>query len=270
MSFNSNMYSSVFDIPEKITIMINMNSRFNHFSEVFNLYPNYNKITDIYCKGEIYELPVLPKSLKYLHIEQTKITKLPELPCKLEILSCEFNNLSIIPKLPPKLKNLNCSNNKIIELPELPPALEKLDCYNNKLTELPDLPISLKNIDCEHNKINKLPDLLKFNKNIKESDIFHSDKLSIDCSYNNITELPYYNPRIVTIIYDDNPIDEIIYTYFNKCKEEWYLIYKTRLEKCNVEKLEEWFLECKFNPKYKYCRRMLKEQYDNGYAHYND
>ena len=37
--------------------------------------------------------------------------------------------------------------------------------------------------------------------------------------------------------------------------------------KKNVKKIEDWFLECKYNPKYKYCKKRLmnecKELYDD-------
>lgn len=218
-----NLFNDIFE-GEKTKIRITLDGsqkEFKYFSEVIYSYPNYNKITEIYCMGEIYEIPMLPKCLQYLSIEKTKITKLPKLPRNLETLSCQCSNLTTLPKLPSKLKGLYCNNNKLTELPELPSTLKTLKCDNNKLTKLPDLPLSLRNLDCYANKITKLPNLLHFNKNMTNNCIFYGNKLEIDCSYNNITELPYYNPKIIFIDYFDNPIDKIINTYFTKSKEEW-------------------------------------------------
>ena len=33
--------------------------------------------------------------------------------------------------------------------------------------------------------------------------------------------------------------------------------------KKSARKIETWFLECKYNPKYKYCRKWVDEEYDN-------
>jgi len=33
-----------------------------------------------------------------------------------------------------------------------------------------------------------------------------------------------------------------------------------------VSKIENWFLECKFNPKYKYCQNRLKREYEEIYT----
>ena len=32
-----------------------------------------------------------------------------------------------------------------------------------------------------------------------------------------------------------------------------------------VQKIEEWFLECKYNPKYLYCQKRLKNEYNELY-----
>lgn len=33
-----------------------------------------------------------------------------------------------------------------------------------------------------------------------------------------------------------------------------------------VKKIENWFLECKYNPKYTYCRRKVMEDYKVSYG----
>jgi len=44
---------------------------------------------------------------------------------------------------------------------------------------------------------------------------------------------------------------------FNKLIHKQHKIY--------AKKIEIWFLECKYNPKYKYCRERLKREYDETF-----
>ena len=41
-----------------------------------------------------------------------------------------------------------------------------------------------------------------------------------------------------------------------------YFEWKDSYKKIYVSKLSNWFLECKYNPKYKYCRDRVNSEYD--------
>ena len=202
----------------------------------------------------------------YIYCSNNNLTKLPELPDSLEYIDCSKNQLTELPTLPTSLKILNCQNNQLNNLPELQNSLESLDCYNNELAELPELPDSLKHLYCGNNKLNELPRLPKklnhiscFNNQITELPTLPTSLEYLDCSMNNLTELPLILPySIETLIYFENPICIIINHFDRNLKkyQEW------RLKKY-VHKIENWFLECKWNPKYAYCRRVVNQGYDD-------
>ena len=64
------------------------------------------------------------------------------------------------------------------------------------------------------------------------------------------------------IYFDKNPIKTFIDNYFEG-KKSLYFEWKSNHEKIYINKLEDWFLECKYNPKYKYCRDKVNSDYDN-------
>ena len=57
--------------------------------------------------------------------------------------------------------------------------------------------------------------------------------------------------------YDNNPIYDYIKDKFGGNLELYH-------KECKIfaNKIGEWFLECKYNPKYKYCKDMINKDYD--------
>ena len=112
----------------------------------------------------------------------------------------------------------------------------KLECNNNQLTVLPELPDNLEILYCYNNQLTELPKLP-----------------------DSITRLTCYH----------NPIYDFLKSYFNKNDEiknineyqEWKLNYQKKF----ILKIENWFLECKGNPKYAYCRKVVNTFYDEDY-----
>lgn len=107
----------------------------------FNIIDEYqvsHNITKFYCiDKQLYHLPELPISLKYLNCQINYLTILPSnLPYKLEILYCSNNYLSELPQLPLSTQLLNCSNNYLTELPELPTEIIQFICFNNNIKYL--------------------------------------------------------------------------------------------------------------------------------------
>ena len=97
----------------------------------------------------------------------------------------------------------------------------KLYCSNNQITSLSlNMMINLEYLDCSNNQITNLDNLPY---NLKK----------LDC----------YN----------NPIYHLIKNYFDDDFKK-YSIWRKKFLKKFIFKIEDWFLECKYNPKYKYCK----------------
>ena len=104
-------------------------------------------------------------------------------------------------------------------------------CCDNKLFSLPELPNSLKYLSCFNNKISKLPELP-----------------------NSIVHINYYS----------NPIYRYIEKYFDG-NEKKYIEYQNKIKKIFSNKIGDWYLDCKYNPKYLYCRKRLMKEYEELY-----
>ena len=157
---------------------------------------------------------------------------LPSLPNSLQILYCAYNNLSNLPKLPNSLIQLQCHYNHLSYLPKLPNSLTNLWCYSNKISNLPELPNSLNMLCCWDNRLSSLP---HFPNSLKGSN------------------------------YSCNPI----YTYINKFfdgEHKDYFEYQNKINKKFSNKTGNWFLDCKYNPKYLYCRKRLMKEYEELYG----
>lgn len=236
--------------------------------------PEYDDIIEIRYWGEFvkeddeFKIPKFPKNLKGFQWNDGGLAELPDvLPDSLVWIEAMGNKLEKLPKLPPNLRSLYLEQNEIIELPELPKSLKKFYCTNNKLTFLPELPSGLEEFSCADNKITKLPDLM------------HTSLKSLFCENNKLTSLPELPDTLYILEFSRNKIWELPLTFksYNKDKMKvdvtcYYTPFKTNLEefydplqlyakdrneavKRAVEKIEKWFLECKYNPKYAYCRK---------------
>jgi len=62
--------------------------------------------------------------------------------------------------------------------------------------------------------------------------------------------------------FDNNPIYYSITTFLNDDLEQ-YQEWKQNWKRKFVRKIEDAFLECKGNPKYAYCRRVVNRGYDD-------
>jgi Leucine-rich repeat (LRR) protein len=159
-------------------------------------------------------------------------------------IQCYYNELTMLPKLPNSLRILNCGKNKLTLLPELPNSLTHLDCYYNELTMLPKLPNSLRILNCNFNRLTTLP-------------ILPNSLRILNCDNNMLTMLPKLPDCLRHLNCGTNPVyDFIEYEYDGNLG----LYYKVKQLFAN--KIGEWFLECKYNPTYKYCRDRVDKEYD--------
>ena len=216
-----------------IDIKFNDNIKHNYssFKEILKL-DNYDDIIYINCYNSLYNLPSLPNSLQILYCAYNNLFSLPKLPNSLIHLNCSANNLSSLPELPNSLINLYCSHNKLPSLPKLPNSLETLDCCTNEMCVLPELPNSLMDLWCHHNNLSSLPELPNSLKSL------------------------YYN---------NNPIYIHIQKYFDG-DTNIYNEYQNKIKIIFSNKIGNWYLDCKYNPKYLYCRKRLMKEYEELYG----
>ena len=90
----------------------------------------------------------------------------------------------------------------------------------------------------------------------------YNDIIYLNCNFNNLTSLPTLPSSLVELdCWKNNTISENIDKYF---KRDWkkYREFQHSIFKKFANKIGNWFLECKYNPKYKYCQRRLTKEYD--------
>jgi hypothetical protein len=164
----------------------------------------------------------------HYHKSFDEITKLDNYD---EIILINCWSIDKLPELPRLLKYLYCNDNSLSSLPKLPDSLVRLNCEFNNLSSLPELPDSLTDLYCNNNNLSSFPELP-----------------------NSLTELDYKN----------NPIYSYIHKYFDNNINK-YLEFNKKIKKIFINKIENWFLDCKYTPKYKYCRKRLMKEYEELY-----
>ena len=138
-------------------------------------------------------------------------------------IDCSQNNLTVLPTLPNSLTHLCCHNNKLTLLPTLPNSLIHLNCAQNRLTVLPILPNSLIDLMCYDNLLNIIPVL----------------------------------PKSLSIYYYNNPVNTYIR---DKCDNNLEIYH--RINEIFALKLVRWYLDCRENPIFKFCRDRINKEYD--------
>jgi len=244
-----------------ITVVYTDNTR-KQFED-FNKIVNYEDIIKLYCNNN--QITSLQLNMM-INLEElfcgsnNKITNLDNLPHNLEYLHCSDNKITSLDNLPPNLKELNCSNNQINSLDNLPHNLKVLHCSYNQITNLDNLPLNLKRLYCSYNQITNLdnlpPNLIYLS--CSDNQITSLDNLPhnleyIYCNNNQITSLDNIPTNLIYINCYNNPIHHLIKTYFDDDFKK-YSIWRKKCLKNFIFKIEDWFLECKYNPKYKYCK----------------
>lgn len=247
-------------------------------------------LKSIRCYNNIlYELPDLPKSIEKLDCSNNIILrKIPKLPNGLLKLKCDNCDLSTLPPIPETLYDLKCSNNpKLKSIPWLPKKIKCLHCHNCGLLYLPYLPRELqayyhnnhhkKLSDKYMNKLSKKePASLKIQLTIHNNPIIENwyplmycydyhNMGRIECKYRRILEgyiykyireVKFIRPKYIDELKHWNGYMKNIYDYYH---------HKRKVEKIFVKKIENWYLECKYNPEYKYCRYRLKKEHKELY-----
>ena len=159
-------------------------------------------------------------------------------------IDCQNNNLSVLPNLPHSLEYLNCSYNHLTALPTLPNSLTSLYCHYNRLTVLPTLPNSLEYLGCWNNELHSLPTL-------------PNGLTILDCKNNLLSFLPVLPDSLEDVKYHKNPVRKYIK---EKCGSSLDIYH--RVNEIFANKVVRWYLDCRENPKFKFCRTRLNKQYD--------
>jgi hypothetical protein len=171
-----------------------------------------------------------------------------------------------------KLDNYNdiiyiwCANNSLSRLPQLPNSLKQLHCYNNKISSLPELPNSLKQLHCYNNNLSSLPEL----PNLLCDFVYHDNPIYIFIKKkfkNNIRKYFKHQTNIKRRYSNKIGIWFLNCKYNPKyfyCRKKLMLYYDEHKNAAN--KIENWYLDCKYNPKYLYCRERVMKEYDELYT----
>ena len=159
-------------------------------------------------------------------------------------IDCSYNQLTVLPTLPNSLIELYCHNNNLTVLPTLPQRLEYLVCSSNELTILQTLPNSLTLLRCTYNKLTFIPTL-------------PNSLTRLYCQSNILAFFPKFPDSLEYNYYDHNPVD----TYIKKKYGGSLDIYH-RVNEIFATKLVRWYLDCRENPSFKFCRDRLDREYD--------
>ena len=112
-------------------------------------------------------------------------------------------------------------------------AIIYIDSFNNNVSSLPELPNSLEILCCTNNNLYSLPEL--------PISLIHFN---------------YYN----------NPIHTHIAKYFSADYKIYFEYQNNTIKRVFANKIGNWYLDCKYNPKYLYCRNRLMEEYGKLYS----
>ena len=215
--------------------------------------------------------------IKFINCNDNNLEELPRLPANLHSLNCMSNNLTCLPELPESLIYLNCSNNKFKTLPKLPSKLEILHCWDNNLYCLPPiLPRNLEWLSCSCNNLYNLPKLPNKIKHIMScfNNLVYIPELPdslkyLDCSSNKLESLPTLPDSLEYLcVVNNTKLNQFMYENYNHNWEDLRLHQKKIREmgqRAFANKIGMWFLECKYNPEYLYCKNRLINEYNELY-----
>lgn len=221
------------DYNETSCIFIHDAKRFYNIKNLCMLPSN---LTVLICiNSGIMHIPSLPSTLIHLELTGNKLIYLPELPDDLDFLNISDNYLRELPKLPSKLVYLIAKKNNLSKLPKLPPLLKHLNLSNNRFESL---------------TIMDTPSGLEF---LLLCNNLHLEYMMTDA---------FARADVHDFDIENTPVSSRIDKYYKRSYGR-YMSYQYDIMRVFVIKIENWFLECKYDAKYKYCReRLIKEHND--------
>lgn len=243
---------NIFQIP--CVSAIGLTARYYNLAQLTNILPLTINLTKLKIqKLQLQQLPKLPDTLKVLYCEDNLIKILPKLPLSMTHLYAECNSIEHCEDeiFPPNLHIIFLGYNKLKTIPKYHDNEFSIISFNdNSLTEIPKLP-----------KINNFA-VIDFsgNEEIKE---FPKIPVSYNCNISiddtNIERLPLHDPKLVIFNYERTPLKNFLEEEYKPMN----MYMKDEKEKYDaVKKIEIWFLKCKYNPEYKYCKNRLNKEYE--------
>ena len=142
-------------------------------------------------------------------------------------------------------------------------ANDTLYCKNNNLMSLAKLNKKLKNINVENNKITLMP-VFTFCNNITANIAGNPIELFQIYDFEKFKHFFRINYWLMNL----PSLDKFHMKSYSQKNDENYrkaFDYQINYMKKYVKKIENWFLECKYNPKYKFCRKRLILEYEELY-----
>jgi uncharacterized repeat protein (TIGR01451 family) len=215
---NMNSIASIPNVPPLVEVLdiqlpistINIPSSVKHLylnsTHITSLPPLPSTLLTLDCRtpaGSSYIIPSLPNplpsSLETLNWMGNPVAALPNLPSGLRVLLIYQAGLTSISSFPNSLMDINVQRNNLTALPPLPLNLITLICSYNAITAIPasNCP-SLTNLFCDSNQLtslnlNNFPSLQNLyadNNHLTNISTFPPQLRVIDCSFNNLTQLP--------------------------------------------------------------------------------
>lgn len=161
------------------------------------------------------ELPLGLTRLKLLGCKMVDNIRVPPLIVDLVVRDC---GLKVIPTLPATIRRLDVSFNQLHQLQRLPVGLEVLHATDNRISRIMGLPKFVRHLDMSRNRLTNFYGMLVYAKEVyfQDNELEHFDLCSnsllhMDLRGNRLKELPLKRlPGLVTLIADDNPLEEII------------------------------------------------------------
>ena len=132
------------------------------------------------------------------------------------------------------------------------------------------MPITIKfndNVKHQYDSFNEITQLDNYdeiiyihcycNKNLTYLPKLPNSLTHLYCWYNKLTCLPKLPNSLIYLNYNNNPIYDHIKKYFDGDRKQ-YRNFQHNVLRVFVNKIGSWYLECKYNPKYLACRKILK------------
>jgi hypothetical protein len=139
------------DVPSSLECMYCDNNQLTKLPKINHT----NLIILSFKNNNIYQMPILPDSIKDLIFSNNQIMNIPNFPKSLKYLECSWNRLHNLNNIPRNIRTIICDHNDIVKLPCLSNLhfLNTFICNSNEIMELPPLPGLIDYINFSDNPI---------------------------------------------------------------------------------------------------------------------
>jgi hypothetical protein len=151
-------YRTLYELPAFGDCVTTLTLRSLPLNAINRLPPNLVYLTILDCPIHKFTCE-LPKTLRWLVVNNTFLKELPPLPPGLETLHVKFSSLASLPPLPSTLQTLTLQHAPLQRLNALPPHLLELRLFSlSHLSSVPAIPSSLLLLMLSELPIRELPE----------------------------------------------------------------------------------------------------------------